>query len=86
MYGGFDVYKQYLAIKNHFTTKSYDYSKYGGKVNVKLESFTKRNDRHFFHKLSTRYSEVDISDYFVCNFLVDNKRWIGDLIRNDGYE
>ena len=86
MYGGFDVYKQYLAIKNHFTTKSYDYSKYGGKVNVKLESFTKRNDRHFFHKLSTRYSEVDISDYFVCNFLVDNKRWIGDLIRNDGSE
>jgi len=51
MYGGFDVYKTYLAIKNHFTT-DYDYVKYGGKVTAKLETFTKRSDRYFFHKLS----------------------------------
>lgn len=85
MYGGFEVYKEYLAIKNHFTTDSYDYGKYGGKVNVKLESFTKRNDRHFFHKLSKRFNEREITDYFVCNFLVSNK-WVGDLVRNDGSE
>jgi len=86
MYGGFEVYKEYLAIKNHFTTKSYDYGKYGGKVNVKLESFTKRNDRHFFHKLSKRFGEREVVDYFVCNFLVNSNKWIGDLIRNDGTE
>ena len=86
MYGGFEVYKTYLAIKNHFTIASYDYAKYGGKVNVKLESFTKRNDRHFFHKLSTRYGEDVITDYFVCNFLINSKQWVGDLVRNDGSE
>lgn len=85
MYGGFEVYKEYLAVKNHFTSDSYDYSKYGGKVNVKLESFTKRNDRHFFHKLSKRYAEREITHYFVCNFLVSNK-WVGDLLKNDGAE
>jgi|SRR5210317_136214 hypothetical protein len=85
MYGGFEVYKEYLAVKNHFTSDSYDYSKYGGKVNVKLESFTKRNDRHFFHKLSKRYTEREITHYFVCNFLVSNK-WVGDLLKNDGAE
>jgi hypothetical protein len=85
MYGGFEVYKEYLAVKNHFTSDSYDYSKYGGKVNVKLESFTKRNDRHFFHKLSKRYPEREITHYFVCNFLVSNK-WVGDLLKNDGAE
>ena len=25
-------------------------------------------------------------DYFVCNFLVNSNKWIGDLIRNDGIE
>ena len=86
MYGGFEVYKEYLAVKNHFTTDSYDYGKYGGKVNVKLESFTKRNDRHFFHKLSKRFDEREITDYFVCNFLISGNKWVGDLVRNDGTE
>ena len=31
MYGGFDVFKTYLAVKNHFTT-DYDYQRYGGRV------------------------------------------------------
>ena len=84
MYGGFDVYKTYLAVKLHFTTDTYDYYKYGGKVNTKLDTFTKRKDRYFFHKLSTKYGQDDILDFFVANFLSDSKRWIGNLLANDG--
>ena len=84
MYGGYDVFKVYLGVKLHFTTKTYDYVKYEGKVNCKLETFTKRKDRYFFHKLSTRYAETDILDFFVANFLSDSKRWIGNLLANDG--
>ena len=84
MYGGFDVYKPYLAVKLHFTSDTYDYYKYDGKVNAKLDTFTKRKDRYFFHKLSTRYAETDILDFFVANFLADSKRWIGNLLANDG--
>ena len=84
MYGGFDVYKTYLAVKLHFASDTYDYYKYGGKVNAKLDTFTKRKDRYFFHKLSTRYAETDILDFFVANFLADSKRWIGNLLQNDG--
>ena len=57
MYGGFDVFKTYLAVKNHFTT-DYDYNKYGGRVTAKLESFTKRPDRYFFHKLSKKFQNI----------------------------
>ena len=85
MYGGFDVFKTYLAVKNHFTT-DYDYNKYGGRVTAKLESFTKRPDRYFFHKLSKRYNERDILDYFVSNFAVDGNKWVGNLINNEGAE
>jgi hypothetical protein len=84
MYGGFDVYKVYLGVKLHFTSKTYDYIKYGGKVNATLDSFTKRKDRYFFHKLSTKYGQDNILDFFVANFLADSKRWVGNLLENDG--
>ena len=84
MYGGFDVYKTYLAVKLHFASDTYDYYKYDGKVNAKLDTFTKRKDRYFFHKLSTKYGQDNILDFFVANFLADSKRWIGNLLANDG--
>jgi hypothetical protein len=84
MYGGFEVFKIYLAVKLHFTTDSYDYHKYEGKVNCKLETFTKRNDRYFFHKLSTRYNKDDILEFFVSNFLTDSNKWVKSLTEQDG--
>ena len=33
---------------------------------IKLDTFTKRKDRYFFHKLSTRYGQDNILDFFVC--------------------
>jgi len=84
MYGGFEVFKTYLAIKLHFTSEKYDYFKYEGKINCKLDTFTKRNDRYFFHKLSKKYNQDEIVDFFVANFIYDSKKWIGNLLRNDG--
>lgn len=84
MYGGFDVFKTYLALKLHFTNDNYNYFDYDGKVNCKLETFTKRNDRYFFHKLSTQYDKYSIIDFFVANFLDDGKQWVGNLLRKDG--
>lgn len=83
MHDGFDVFKTYLAIKLHFTT-DYDYIDYGGKVNCKLETFTKRNDRYFFHKLSKQYDKYEILDFFVANFLDNDKQWVGNLLQKDG--
>ena len=85
-YNGFDVYKTYLAIKLHFTTSAYDYHKYNGKVNASLEQFTRRNDRYFFYKLSTRYTKDSIVDYFVSNFASNNKKWIGNLLEDTGHK
>ena len=45
MYGGFEVFKAYLAIKLHFTTDTYNYDEYGGKVNTiaLLEGYSTSN-------------------------------------------
>ena len=85
-YNGFDVYKIYLGVKLHFTTDTYDYYKYSGKVNATLDSFTKRKDRYFFYKLSTKYSPSEALDFFVSNFVDDSKKWIGNLLNDDGHK
>ena len=85
MYGGFDVFRVYMAVKLHFTT-DYNYFDYDGKVNIKLDTFTKRNDRYFFHKLSTKYKQDEILDFFVANFIDKDKNWVGNLLENDGRE
>lgn len=81
----FDTYKQYLAFKQHFTRKSYDYFRYAGKSRASLDSFYKRKDRYFFEKMSRKYSDDDIKNFFVANFVATdnpNGLWIGEIIRS----
>ena len=81
----FEVYKTYLALKNHFTQANYDYHKYCGKVRATLNSFYKRKDRFWFEKLSRQKSEKQIIDFFVSNFVTSGdpqSLWIGDIIRD----
>ena len=83
---GFEVYKKYLAIKLHFTSKnqSYDFHKHAGRTKARLDTFTKRRDRYFFHKLSRAYSDTDIINYFISNFVSNTNLWIGDIIGRSG--
>ena len=83
MYDGFAVYKTYLAIKLHFSSPKYDYAKYEGKINAKLDTFTSRNDRYFFHKLSKKYKEDEIVDFFVSNFAKNDKVWSKQLLEDE---
>ena len=85
---GFEVYKIYLAVKLHFTSKgrSYDFHKHLGRTTARLETFTKRRDRYFFHKLSKSYNNSTIVDYFVSNFVSNTNLWIGDIIGKSGDE
>lgn len=73
---GFEVYKMYLALKNHFTKLDYDYVKYNGKTRASEKSFQGRNDVYFFKKLGMKYSEAEALGYFVSNFVNDGKGYI----------
>ena len=83
---GFEVYKIYLAIKLHFTSKnqSYDFHKHNGRTTARLETFTKRRDQYFFHKLSKSYNDKSIVDYFLSNFVSNTNIWVGDIIGKTG--
>lgn len=81
----FDVYKNYLGLKNHFTKDTYDYHRYGGKSRASLDSFYKRRDRFFFEKLSRQKNDTEVVEFFVSNFVTcddPQSLWIGEIVRN----
>jgi hypothetical protein len=80
----FDAYKQYLALKNHFSKEKYDYHKYAGKSRASVESFNKRKDKYWFEKLSRQKSDEEIKNFYIANFVEaddPNSLWIGNVIR-----
>lgn len=72
----FLVYKMYLALKLHFTTESYDITKHRGAVKGKKETFLQRKDLTAIRKLARDYSQKQIRDFLVANFVSGNK-WGG---------
>ena len=81
----FEVYQNYLSLKSHFTNPKYDYFKYNKKVRATLTSFNKRKDKYFFEKSSRKYSDKEVVDFLVSNFIAaDNPQnlWIGEIINS----
>ena len=80
-----DVYLMYCAMKAHFSKNDYDFFTYKGKRRVHRNSFYKRKDRGFFVKLSRKYSEEDLKNYLVANFIIDRRGYIANF-SNENYE
>ena len=80
----FDAYREYLALKNHFTQDSYDYHKYCGKSRATVQSFYQRKVRVWGEKLSRQKTDREVVEFFVSNFITctdPSKLWIGEMIR-----
>ena len=80
----FDAYREYLALKNHFTKEKYDYHKYCGKSRATVQSFYKRKDRFWFEKVSRQKTDQEVVEFFVANFVScsdPETLWIGEIIK-----
>jgi hypothetical protein len=80
----FQSYQTYLALKNHFVNKKYNYFTYNGKVKANVQSFYKRKDRFYFEKMSRQKSDDEIINFFVSNFVsCDDPQslWVGQIIK-----
>ena len=81
----FETYQTYLSMKSHFTNRKYDFFKYGGKSRATMTSFNKRKDKYWFEKTSRKYSDKQILDFLLANFVIaDNPQnlWIGEIINS----
>ena len=81
----FETYQTYLSMKSHFTNKRYDFFKYGGKSRATMSSFNKRKDKYWFEKTSRKFSDEEVVDFLLSNFVsTDNPQnlWIGEIINS----
>ena len=79
---GIDVYKTYLAFKQHFSNPAFDFYKYEGKVRAKESTYQARNDFYFFETLARKYSDQEIKEYMLASFVEaedPTKVWIGNI-------
>jgi len=79
---GFDVYRTYLAMKQHFTKENFDFFQYDGKVRAKESTYLQRSDFYFFETLSRKLSDQEIKEYMLASFVSaddPSKVWIGDI-------
>ncbi len=79
----FETYKEYLALKRHFSNTDYNYFKYNGKVNANQNSFETRKDKLFFQKLS---KHSDVTGFLIANLSKNEKAWIRELAYSDESE
>jgi len=78
---GYEVYSLYNSLKLHFSQKSYDFFKYQGKSRVSVDTFEKRKDKFYFHKLARKYPNYDDMLFFlVSNFVENDNVWVGNLL------
>ena len=81
----FETYRTYLSMKSHFTNPKFDFFKYGGKSRATVTSFNKRKDKYWFEKTPRKYSDQQILDFLLSNFVIaDNPQnlWIGEIINS----
>ena len=81
----FETYQTYLSMKSHFTNRKYDFFKYGGKSRATVTSFNKRKDKYWFEKTSRKYSDQEITDFLLANFVTTDtpqNLWIGEIINS----
>ena len=81
----FETYQSYLSMKSHFTNRKYDFFKYGGKSRATMTSFNKRKDKYWFEKTSRKYSDKEIVDFLLSNFINSTNPqnlWIGEIINS----
>jgi T4 gene Gp59 loader of gp41 DNA helicase/T4 gene Gp59 loader of gp41 DNA helicase C-term len=77
---GYVAYCMYHSLKLHFTTENYDYIKFHGKTRVNQDSFMRDKSRFTYYKLSRKYNEVELKDFYVANFIDGRTGWAGDLL------
>ena len=81
----FETYQAYLGMKSHFTNPKYDFFRYAGKSRATIASFNKRKDKYWFEKTSRKYSDQEVIDFLLSNFVnATNPQnlWIGEIINS----
>jgi len=82
---GYQACVLYKALKLHFSS-DYDFIKYHGKVKYSVDQYRRNRYSYVFEKLSKKYSDDEIKNFFISNFLQNEKVWVQDLLSQEAYD
>ena len=82
----YKAYQTFIALKQHFSKTNYDYFKYNGRIKSNINSFRTKRDRFQFERLTRKYGESELVEFFVSNLIVKPDVWVGELCRNPDYD
>ena len=63
----FEVYSTYVALKTHFSRKTYDYFKYQGAVRVSEKTYSKGSNKYFIKTFPNTNKKEQVIEY-LCQF------------------
>lgn len=81
-----EAYKLFFSIKLHFTRKSFDYFKSGGRVKITNEGFSARKDKFVFSRLAKKYDYDSFVDLTLSNVLKNDSLWSMNLLEPEAEE
>jgi hypothetical protein len=82
----FRCFQIYTGLKLYFDGGKFDWFKYHGKIGINPNVYDKRKDKFFFQKLSKQFTEPELINFFVANFVYDKtSTWIGELTSETSY-
>ena len=79
----FEAFQLYVALKQHFNQKTYDYVKYNGKIKTTYSQFEHRRDRYYFEKLAKHENP---KGFLISNFIHNTSFWVGEINHNQESE
>jgi hypothetical protein len=83
---GYSAYRYYLAVKLHFTKKTYDIFDKRGAVKYTREQYEKRNDKFIYEKISRKYNNAqDLIQYYVSNIAYGNDSPVYEIEESERY-
>ncbi len=69
---GFGAYQMYVSLKFYFSSRKDSVKPHTYNTSAKQSDYTKRRDKSKFEKLAEKYSEEELQDFFVSNYIYGN--------------
>lgn len=82
---GYETFCLFIALKNHFTQKNYDFFKYNGKVHIARETYLTRKDKFVFEMIAKKFDREEAIQLMVSNFIAD-RPYAVDFIHDEGVD
>ena len=79
---GVEVYRMYLAMKQHFSNRDFEYFSCGGRVRCGEEKYLQSRGYWFCETIGRKHSEKEVEEILLSVFLNKGKKtWVKDIQR-----